>query len=118
MNRFINYVVLVAMIGAMYSMSLRAPADARPVVSGAPVVQQDPRPVIPPNFRTFIPRCFNEDGSYLNRRGKVRYQRVCVWDARRLGNREGLSYLYVWTPKGDGRYYPLTREEARGLSTR
>ena len=56
-------------------------------------------------LRPHVPTCKSEDGSYLNRHGQVRYQRVCVWDARRLGNRQGHSFLLVQGPRGQHPVY-------------
>ena len=41
-----------------------------------------------------IPACFAEDGSVAVDGGSA-YQHVCRWDARRQGNREGVSYVLV-----------------------
>lgn len=64
-----------------------------------------------------VPVCKAEDGSYLDRTGKARYQRVCVWDARRLGNKRGNSFLLVQGPRGGNQtYFPISHRTAKDLT--
>ena len=77
----------LALSATILSISVASePADAAPV-------------------RPHIPVCKSEDGSYLGKHGKVRYQRICVWDARRLGNHRGHSFLLIQGPRGQHAIY-------------
>lgn len=59
-----------------------------------------------------IEECRAEDGTYLLNGEKV-HQPICVWDASRLGNKRGSSYLVLQDDLGeDPSYYRLTHEEA------
>jgi hypothetical protein len=70
-----------------------------------------------PDHKPLVRVCKSEDGSYLNRSGEVRYQRVCVWDARRLGNHRGHSFLLVQGPRGQhATYYRISHRVAKALT--
>lgn len=83
---------------------------------GIAVSATDAEAMTSPDRHT-IPTCRTEDGSYLTATGHVRYQRVCVWDARRLGNRRGKSFLLVQGPRGGNPvYFYITRQTAQALT--
>lgn len=45
-----------------------------------------------------MPRCINEDGSYLRKDGTVGVQRHCYWDDGRKGNRMGFTAIVDQLP--------------------